>query len=89
VAAPDAHWRDSARNARFWIVDYRASFMLVTFLLHIKIWTFVLCISAIAFFATLERYGFTVTVFLRWLRCHLAGPIKVSRPWWRRERLRQ
>ena len=21
-----AHWRDSARNVRFWIVDYRATF---------------------------------------------------------------
>jgi len=77
------HWRDTARPARFFFVDYRACFPLLLFLLHIKIWTFVLAVVFITFLAILERYGFTVTVFRRWLRSTLAGPRKNSRPWWK------
>lgn len=79
----DAHWRDSARPAKFFIVDYRASFPLLLFLLHIRLWSFILAIVAIGFFTLLERYGFTVIVFLRWFRSLLAGKRKFSRPWWR------
>lgn len=85
MAKADAHWRDSARTTRFWIVDYRASLMLVLFLLHIRLWTFMLAITAILFFAALERYGFTVPVFMRWFRSKLAGPRKISKPWWLNE----
>lgn len=79
----DSHWRDSARSARFFLVDARAAFPLFLFLLHIRTWTFVLAIVSMLFFATLERYGFTVPVFLRWLRAFLAGPRKVATPWWK------
>lgn len=77
-----AHWRDSARNARFFVIDARAAFPLVLFLMHIKIWTFAIAVIATCFFALLERYGFTVTVFLRWLRNLLAGARKTAAPWW-------
>lgn len=80
----DAHWRDSARSARFFVVDYRAAFPLVLFLLHIRLWSFIVAIAATFFFTLLERYGFTVTVFLRWARTILAGPRKMAMPWWRR-----
>ena len=81
--APSAHWRDSARHARFFIIDARAAFPLLLFLLHIRVWSFVLAVMATIFFALLERYGFTVTVFLRWARSLIAGPRKVSSPWWK------
>ncbi len=80
----EAHWRDSARSPRFFMIDYRAAFPLLLFLLHIRIWSFVLAIVAMSFFALLERYGFTVTVFLRWLRSTLAGPRRFSSPWWKK-----
>lgn len=79
-----AHWRDSARTVRLWIVDFRACFPLLFFLLHIRLWTFLLAVIAIVFFAALERYGFTVSVFLRWFRSFLAGPRKIAQPWWKR-----
>ena len=81
--SPNAHWRDSARPARFFFVDYRAAFPLLLFLLHIKVWTFIAAVVTMLFLALLERWGFTVTVFLRWLRSTLAGPHKVALPWWR------
>jgi len=78
------HWRDSARNVRLWVVDFRACFPLLILLLHIRLWTFILAIITTTFFATLERYGFTPAVFLRWLRSFVAGPRKIAHPWWRR-----
>ena len=78
-----AHWRDSARHARFFIIDARAAFPFLLFLLHIRFWSFILAVVATCFFALLERYGFTVGVFLRWIRSALAGPRKTAMPWWK------
>lgn len=78
-----SHWRDSARSARFFMVDARAAFPLFLFLMHIKIWTGVLVLVSAIFFAIIEHYGFTVPVFLRWLRSFLAGNIKSAQPWWK------
>ena len=78
-----AHWRDSARSARFFMVDARAAFPIFLFLMHIKVWTGVLVLVSAVFFGIIEHYGFTVPVFLRWLRSVFAGPIKSSQPWWR------
>jgi len=78
----NAHWRDSARSARFFIVDAQAAFPLLLFLLHIKLWTFVVAVLAMLFFTTLNRFGFSVIVFLRVVRSFLAGKRKNSFPWW-------
>lgn len=78
-----AHWRDSARNVRFWIVDYRACFPLLILLFHIRLWTFIFAVAATVFFSLLERYGFTPTVFMRWMRAYVAGPRKIAQPWWK------
>lgn len=80
--SPNAHWRDSARSTRFFMIDARAAFAIVLFLLHIKIWTGIVVIISSSFFAILERYGFSVPVFFRWMRVFFAGPIRFSRPWW-------
>ena len=79
----DTHWRDSARSARFFIIDARAAFPFLFFLLHIRWWTFILATCAMIFFGLLERYGFTVPVFWRWLRSFLGGPHKSAISWWR------
>jgi len=81
--AATAHWRDSARNTRFFVVDARAAFPFLLFLLHIRMWSFFLAVVTTCFFAMLERYGFTVTVFLRWFRGLLAGTSKTAAPWWK------
>lgn len=78
-----AHWRDSARSARFFMVDARAAFPLFLFLMHIRMWTGLLVLISAVFFAIIEHYGFTVPVFLRWLRSFLAGNVKSAQPWWK------
>lgn len=82
--SPDAHWRDSARYPRFFIIDARAAFPILFMLIHIRLWTFLLTVAITLFFAVLHRYGFTVTVFARWIRSSLAGPRKNAVPWWLR-----
>ncbi|KTD75537.1 IcmT/TraK family protein [Legionella waltersii] len=78
-----SHWRDSARSARFFMVDARAAFPIFLFLMHIRVWTGVLVLVSAVFFGVLEHYGFTVPVFLRWSRNFLAGSIKSVKPWWK------
>lgn len=81
--APTAHWRDSARNPRFFIVDARAAFPIFFFLMHIKLWTGIVVLISTIFFAVIEHFGFTVPVFFRFIRNFFAGPIRYSQPWWR------
>lgn len=78
----NAHWRDSAREAKFFIFDAKAAFPLLFFLVHIRLWTFIVAIVTMLFFTLLNRYGFSVDVFLRWLRSFLAGRRKIAIPWW-------
>ena len=78
-----ANWRDSARDVRLWIIDYQAAFPLLLCLFHIRLWTFIVALVATAFFALLERWGFTPIVFVRWLRAYIAGPRKIAQPWWK------
>ncbi len=78
-----AHWRDSARNVKFFFIDFRATFPLLILIFHIRLWTFIFAIIAILFFTTIERFGFTPGVFLRWMRAYIAGTRKIAQPWWR------
>ena len=78
----EAYWRDSARTPKFFSIDARATFPLLLFLLHIRMWTFIVAVIATLFFATLDRYGFTPVIFLRVVRGVLIGKRKMTAPWW-------
>lgn len=80
----NTHWRDTARHARFFMVDARAAFPLLLFLLHIRYWTFIVAVVCMTFFAMLERFGFSIEVFGRVCRGFIAGPYKPAEPWWKR-----
>jgi len=84
AVGPDTHWRDSAYTARFFFVDARAAFPLLFFLLHIRLWTFILALSVMVFFALIEKYGLSLIVFGRWFRNFLAGSHKSADPWWKK-----
>jgi len=79
----DAHWRDSARRPRFFMIDAFAAFPLLIFLLHIRLWTFLLALIIIIFLGILERFKFTLPVFFRFIRSFLAGPHRTTYPSWR------
>jgi len=80
--SPDAHWRDSAREPRLFFIDAKAVFPMLLFLMHIRWWTFIVATMVVLFFTTLNRFGFSMVVFLRWLRSVLAGRRKMAVPWW-------
>ena len=75
------HWRDSARVHRFFFIDGFSAIPLLFFLLHIRWWTFTLACIICAFFVTLNKFGFTLPIFIRWLRSFTAGDIRHSRAW--------
>ena len=78
----DAHWRDSARPAKFFFIDAKAAFPVILFLMHIKLWTFIVAMVVMIFFTVLSRFGYSVEVFLRIFRSALSGPRKMAIPWW-------
>jgi intracellular multiplication protein IcmT len=80
--SPNAHWRDSARPAKFFIIDAAAAFPVLLFLVHITLWTFVVAIIAMLFFTILNRFGYSIPVFLRYARSWAAGRRKIASPWW-------
>jgi intracellular multiplication protein IcmT len=77
------HWRDSARPAKFFMIDAVAAFPLVLFFLHITWWSFFVAIAAMIFFTVLRRFGFSIPVFLRFVRGFFAGSRKFAIPWWK------
>jgi intracellular multiplication protein IcmT len=79
---PSAHWRDSARSVKLFFIDGAAAFPLLLFIVHIRLWTFILAVIAMLFFTLLNHYGFTVAVFFRWLRNFAAGNRRIVAPWW-------
>lgn len=78
----NASWRDSARYPKFFFLDSRAVFPFFFFLLHIKLWTFIIAAVFTIFFSTLLRFGFTLAIFGRWVRALTAGPRKIAKPFW-------
>lgn len=79
-----AHWRDSARTPQLFIIDAYAIFPMILFLLHIRLWTLYVTLLTTIFFVIVRKFGFTVPVFLRFLRAWIAGSRRVAYPWWTR-----
>lgn len=80
-----AHWRDSARTPEFFIFDAYSAIPFVFFLLHIRMWTFQLCLGVVLFFWVLKRAGFSLPVFFRFVRWKLAGNRRTARKWYPKE----
>lgn len=77
------HWRDAARTPRFYFMDAWAALPFLFFLMHMRLWTFILSLVLTFFFIILEKFKFTLPVFSRWLKATLAGPLRTAKPWWR------
>jgi intracellular multiplication protein IcmT len=77
-----SHWRDSARPAKFFFIDARASFPVILFLVHIRLWTFIVAMIMMLFFTVLNHFGYGVGVFFRIFKCVLSGSRKMAIPWW-------
>jgi len=76
----DIHWRNTQKPARFFFVDARAFTSVVLFLVHARVWTFVLFIVVMIAFWLLERGGLTFDSALRALRSWLLGARRPANP---------
>jgi intracellular multiplication protein IcmT len=71
-----AHWRNTFKSPRFFIVDARISVFLLVFLMHIRLWTFLILVVTAAIFYIVERRGYAFESAIRALRLKIAGPIR-------------
>lgn len=67
------HWRNSQKIPRFFIFDARIFFVLLAFMMHIRLWTLVLALMSVMMFTILERLGLTFDASLRAMRCWFLG----------------
>jgi intracellular multiplication protein IcmT len=69
----DIHWRNTQKPVRFFILDARAFLAVLLFLVHMRLWTFILAITVMIIFLILERRGLTFAASLRAMRSWLIG----------------
>lgn len=70
------YWRDTALAPKLWIIDYKCAFLVIIFLLHIKLYTFVILVACLIFFGILEKYNLDILNFVKLIRFKLAGRIR-------------
>ncbi|MDD5585657.1 MAG: IcmT/TraK family protein [Alphaproteobacteria bacterium] len=69
----DIHWRNTQKPARFFFLDARAFLAILFFLMHARLWTFVLVLAVMFSFWLFERHGLTFDAALRAIRCWFVG----------------
>ena len=72
-----AHWRDSGRVPRLYVIDARGALPILLVLLHMRLWTFSLMILIIIFLIFLQYYRLPLPVFFRVVVGVLMGKRKV------------
>jgi intracellular multiplication protein IcmT len=70
------HWRNTARPVKFFNVDYRAGIFLFIFMMHIRLWTFIIFILMMIIFWLLERRGLSIPIAASRIRCWFLGPFR-------------
>ena len=68
-----AHWRDTYRTPRLFMIDARAAIPLLASALHVAWWTILPSVLTLALFFWLERIGLDLPSALRALRSTFAG----------------
>lgn len=72
-----AHWRDTYKPARFFMLDARAGVPLIFCALHLQYWTIGIATIVVLLFWFLERRGLSFSSAFRMFRSEMAG---VHRP---------
>lgn len=72
-------WRETQRPARLLIFDARLVIFIGIFILHIRLWTLVMLVVAIALFWFLERKGLSMPNAIRRFRTLIVGPYRAAR----------
>lgn len=72
----DVHWRNTQKPARLFFMDARVSAMFLLFMVHARMWTFMLVVLSVLAMWALERRGLTFEAALRAIRSWMVGPIR-------------
>ena len=72
----DIHWRNTQKPARFFALDARAFVAILLFLVHARLWTFLLALVIMLLFWILERRGLTFEASLRAFRSWTLGRVR-------------
>ena len=67
------YWRETQRPTRFFFLDPRIVIFLVLVILHLKVWTITLLITATVFDLWLESRGLKVRHLHRYIKTYLIG----------------
>ena len=73
------HWRNTFKPARFFIIDARASYFVLLFLVYMRIWTALIVFAVFAILFFVERLGYDFNSSIRAARQYFAGNIRPSR----------
>ncbi|WOJ91770.1 IcmT/TraK family protein (plasmid) [Methylocapsa polymorpha] len=80
-------WRNTAMPVKILILDARACFPALTFVVYWSWATFYIALGGVAFFLVTSWFGLTVPSMLRLIRRWLVGPVRPAVPTWKRRRL--
>ena len=75
-----SHWRNTFKPARFFMIDARASFFVLLFLLHMRVWTMIALFIVFGILLFVERMGYDFASALRALRSSMAGNLRNNKP---------
>jgi intracellular multiplication protein IcmT len=80
-------WRYTALPVKLAMLDARACFPVLAFVLYWSWATFITAIIGTVFFTVISWFGLTVPAALRLLRRMLVGAVRPAVPVWKRRRL--
>jgi intracellular multiplication protein IcmT len=82
------HGRGAAQWPHILTIDIRAFVPLLATLLIHAMWMVYLSVASVLFFLVLQRFGFTLPVFFRWIRHRMSGSVRRARSLWYWRRFR-
>ena len=72
-----SHWRDSARQPRFFLIDARAAFPVLLCLFHLRVWTISIAIAVCIALGILDYFKIPLMVGCRIFRHWVCGNKKL------------
>ena len=79
-------WRATAFPMKLAVIDARACFPALLFVVHWSWTTFYVAMLGIVFFSTISFFGLTLPAITRTTRCWLVGSCRSGVPAWKRRR---
>jgi intracellular multiplication protein IcmT len=79
---PATHWRDSARPARFFIVDANIIYPIMIFFFNINKKTSIFLILSFIFFFAMDRTNFNINRVIRYAKVCISGNMRYRKGWW-------